>query len=375
MAKSVLVVDDEEIIRRRVGELLELDGYIVFKSRDGSEALEICRSSKPNVVLLDLKMPGISGIDVLKQIKKDFPEIEVIIITGHGGVDTAIQALREHAFSYIQKPVDYDELEIEVRRAIAQQTMRRKLAQSEKLAAVGEMAAGIMHSINNPNAFIMGNIDFLEKAWEKVVETNQTMEFPVGLAEEIPAALRAMRRGTCRIRDIVQKIKLFSRREFAPSHQEKFPLIPVIKQSVEMAEGSLEEASPIKLELPEKKEEEIIISANSGEIEEMITNLLDNAADAVEEMENGEPEIICRLSLDDEEDTVQLAVVDNGPGIPASIRDNIFDPFFTTKQTGRGTGLGLTISQGIVKRAGGELALETASGFGTKITVEFPLAQ
>ncbi|MGM0380869.1 MAG: response regulator, partial [bacterium] len=94
---DVLVVDDEEIIRRRISELLDMDDYGVLTAVDGEEALEIQAKEKPEVVLLDLKMPGLGGIEALKKIKKNYPETEVIIITGHGGVETAIEALREDA--------------------------------------------------------------------------------------------------------------------------------------------------------------------------------------------------------------------------------------------------------------------------------------
>jgi len=127
----ILVVDDEEIIRKRMKSLLELDGHETFTAGDGQEGLEGLCKEHPEIALLDIKMPGMDGIEVLKKIKeksqKSAKETEVIIITGHGGVDTAIEALREGAFGYVQKPIDYDELEIEINRALDKQKMQKKL--------------------------------------------------------------------------------------------------------------------------------------------------------------------------------------------------------------------------------------------------------
>ncbi len=124
---KILIVDDEKIIRERLKKLLELDGFSTSIADEGNEGLRIYQKWQPDVVLLDVKMPGMSGIDVLKEIKKDQTKTEVIIVTGHGDVNSAIQALREGAFSYLQKPLDYDELEIDIQKALDQIKMKAKL--------------------------------------------------------------------------------------------------------------------------------------------------------------------------------------------------------------------------------------------------------
>ncbi len=124
---KILLVDDEELIRDRMSRLLELDGYETFGAENGPAGLEICYKEKPDIALVDVKMPGMNGIEVLRKIKEKTKETEVIIITGHGGVDTAIEALREGAFSYVTKPVEYDELEIEIKRALERLEIQRSL--------------------------------------------------------------------------------------------------------------------------------------------------------------------------------------------------------------------------------------------------------
>ena len=127
MARILVVVVDEEIIRKRMKSLLELDGYETFTAGDGQESLEVFQKVEPEIALVDIKMPWMDGIEVLKRIKEKTKGTEIIIITGHGGVDTAIQALKKGAFSYIQKPVDYDELKIAIKKASEKQEMQKKL--------------------------------------------------------------------------------------------------------------------------------------------------------------------------------------------------------------------------------------------------------
>jgi len=126
MAK-ILIIDDDKVIRERLTRLLETDGYEIFTAEDGKKGLSIFDQENPQIALVDIRMPGMNGIEVLKNIKEKSSEAEVIIITGHGGVDTAIQAMREGAFSYIQKPVEYDKLSIDIKRALEKQEMQRKL--------------------------------------------------------------------------------------------------------------------------------------------------------------------------------------------------------------------------------------------------------
>ena len=131
MAK-ILLIDDEALIRDRMKKLLTLDDYEAFTAEDGKKGLEVFKKEKPDIVLLDIKMPGIDGIEVLKKIREQPEKTEIIMITGHGGVETAVEAIRAGAFGYIQKPVEYDELIIEIKRALEKQEMQRKLNEHVK---------------------------------------------------------------------------------------------------------------------------------------------------------------------------------------------------------------------------------------------------
>jgi two-component sensor histidine kinase/DNA-binding response OmpR family regulator len=124
---ALLVIDDEIIIRERLKKLLLLDDYEVYSAENGIEGLKMVEAHHPDVIIADIKMPKMDGIDVLKEVKAKNNFIEVIFITGHGGVETAIEAMREGAFGYIQKPIEYDELHIEIEKALEKQQMKLKI--------------------------------------------------------------------------------------------------------------------------------------------------------------------------------------------------------------------------------------------------------
>ena len=127
---KLLIVDDDTIIRERLKSLLALDGYESFSAGDGKEGLQVFHQEEPQLVILDIKMPGMDGIEVLKRMKQTAIRSEVIMMTGHGGLETAIDAMKYGAFDYIPKPVDYSELEIAIGRAVAKMEVEEALVRA-----------------------------------------------------------------------------------------------------------------------------------------------------------------------------------------------------------------------------------------------------
>jgi len=128
---TILIIDDEELIRKRLKKILELDDFNIITAENGHKGIEMFKKERPDIILLDIKMPGLDGIEVLRRIKANDPNhaTEVIMITGHGGVESAIQAMREGAFAYLQKPIEFDELEIDIQNAIKKLNMQKQLDQ------------------------------------------------------------------------------------------------------------------------------------------------------------------------------------------------------------------------------------------------------
>ena len=200
MDKSILLIDDEEGIRKVLGISLADRGYKVFTADNGEEGLHIFRDEKPPIVLTDIKMPGMDGIELLRQIKEEIPDTEVIMITGHGDIDLAIESLKLEATDFITKPINDEVLEIALKRAQERITMRcqlrehtenlevlvkeksKKLIEAEKLAAVGQTIAGLSHTIKNIAGALKGGIyvlgkgieldnkKYLHQGWEMVKE-------------------------------------------------------------------------------------------------------------------------------------------------------------------------------------------------------------
>ncbi|MBW2634526.1 MAG: response regulator, partial [Deltaproteobacteria bacterium] len=125
--KLILLVDDEADIREVLGIALEDLGYRVLMAKNGEEALRIFKSQSPPLVLTDIKMPSMDGIELLRHIKRENPECEVIMITGHGDMNLAIKSLKHAATDFITKPINVDALEISLRRANEKIIIREKL--------------------------------------------------------------------------------------------------------------------------------------------------------------------------------------------------------------------------------------------------------
>ncbi len=124
---KILIIDDEEAIVRVLSISLKSDGYKVISALDGPSGLELFDSEKPDIVLTDIKMPGMDGIEVLREVKQRRPEAEVIIITGHGDIENAIEALKYGASDFLNKPIRDAALAIAIERALENQRIRRKL--------------------------------------------------------------------------------------------------------------------------------------------------------------------------------------------------------------------------------------------------------
>ena len=239
---------------------------------------------------------------------------------------------------------------------MAQLELEKSQAQvvaSAKFAALGEMAGGIAHEINNPLAILQGNAFQLR---EFCHQTNAS-------EERVKTYLDSIDRMIDRIAKIVRGLRTFSRSE----KSDKFlvcDISPIFMETIQLCESKMK-AKNIKMTI--SIEEKLLVDCLPASISQILLNLLNNALDAVE---NAATKWI-RVSALRERDLVLLYVEDSGPGVPKDIRDKIFQPFFTTKDIGRGTGLGLSISKGIAEAHGGNLGLAEA-GESTKFFLSLP---
>lgn len=135
---SVLIVDDEEMIRTALEQWLRLSGFVTHVADDAASALERLDEIRPHVILSDVRMPGLSGLDLLRKVRERMVPSEVILITGHGDVPMAVEAMRQGAFDFLQKPYVPDELVASLKRAVGQVVLKREIAQLRRRLDGGE---------------------------------------------------------------------------------------------------------------------------------------------------------------------------------------------------------------------------------------------
>lgn len=282
------------------------------------------------------------------------------------------------------------DLEDQVRRRTgelqqANQELKRAqamLVHQEKMSALGQLVTGIAHELNNPISFVYGNIDFLAEYLEDLIsfvhEAEQLPDLPPAaraaiahrkeqmefdyLREDSEKLLGSIRTGAQRTAAIVRDLKIFSRSR--PGTLEQTDLVEGLESTLNLLTPLLKDRIHIVRDYQEPLPQ---VRCNAGHVNQVFMNILTNAAQAVE----GDGEILIRIRAN--EDRVRVLLRDTGPGIPYEDLARIFEPFYTTKEAGQGTGMGLAISDGIVRQHGGHLMVETAPGYGATFIVELPV--
>ena len=376
---KILFVDDSFSAREPMELHLQASGHQVTGVDDGETALAVLEGESFDLIITDIRMPKIDGLELLARVKSSDPDQDVIIITGHGDMKSSVEALRYGAANYLMKPVSLDELSIAVQAVAERQALARQLAeqdvrlrQARKMADLGIVAAGVAHEINNPNTFMRGNIQTLKKYWgmieayieqarEADVEPPSQLDY---VLKEIPGMLDAMLEGSDRIQRIVANASTIIR------SQTNGKLLPVdlnacVREAIDRTSAEFGEVDVRFNPAPDLPP----VRALDSEIVEIVRELLKNAVLAVKGVSKGAVDLITRLDGSGE---VFLLVSDNGQGIPEDIREKVFTPFFSVdNQIGR-PGLGLSKVYALVKQFGGETDFDSRRDKGTCFRVKLP---
>lgn len=242
--------------------------------------------------------------------------------------------------------------------------MRQRLFVTSKMAAVGSLAAGVAHEVNNPLAIVLANLELLDEKRDDFIDIyGDDSRFADDLAE-IEEAIDKIRNSVERVRDITDTLRTFT--DAAESRADHIDLQRLVHWAIDRMGRRVDSDSCIEIDLAEVPP----IWASEMGVVEVVWQLLDNALDAISHRDDEGGRIAVDLTHDD--DRVYLDVQDNGPGMAPEVLTRAFDPFYTTKQVGQGTGLGLFVSQGLVEGMDGRLELDSTPGEGTRVTISFP---
>ncbi len=376
--KKLLVIGDERPILEMS---LSIEGYEVMTAQNGLEGIAVFEEKRPRVVLTDIKLPGIDGIEVLKRIKAMDDEAEVIVVTGHGDMDSAIAAIRHGASDFITKPVRDEILMLSLERAEKKIALNAKLKdythkleekidaclqevkqaqeeliRSERLATIGETVTGLAHFIKNILTGLRGGTYMVNR----------------GMAKDKPDMLREgwamVERNIERISELVLDLLRYSKERIP----ERVACSPneIATETVElMKEKARDHRIALKADLDENMKDAFI---DREGVYRVLLNLVSNALDAciydADTSKRWEVRVTTRLERGHGGETVVLEVTDNGIGMTEKVRQKLFTRFFSTKG-GHGTGLGLLITQKIIKEHGGAIQVDSRVGRGATFSV------
>jgi len=371
MKPKVLIVDDEEKFLSYLSKRLMNRHFDVISSPSGEDAVEKVKNDGFDVVIMDVIMPGISGIEALTRIKELGKKPEVILLTAHASTQDGVEGIKSGAFDYLTKPVEMEHLVSKIgqahdkilrekekkQEAEYRKRMEERLIAAERLASLGTLATGVAHEINNPLAVINDAAGLLKDLLRK----EEFAEIP--LRNLFEKSVDKIEKNVVRAKKITHQLLGF-----------------VQKSDAAMNEVSLrelaEEAIQWVAKEAEYKEIQFALEAHPAldriwsdpyQLRQVLMNLLTNAIHAT----GARGKIT--ITIEEKGEEAILTVQDTGEGIPKENLERIFEPFFSTKSTGEGTGLGLFVARGIVDKLGGKIEVESQIGHGASFRITLPI--
>jgi signal transduction histidine kinase len=349
----ILIVDDEMGPRESLKMILN-PYYNVHVAERGVQAVEMLGKFPVDVVTLDLKMPGVTGIGVLEKVKQYDPDIEAIIITGYGSLDTAIEGLRLGAFDYISKPFDVNHILSLVRRGLERRNAKAKLRQVKS-----DFLSNISHELRTPLSVVVGFVYLL---------LNQVIG---KLSEEQQKVLETVYRNSEELLELIDNVLWMTSLNAgdAAATVDRFDGREVVNEAVKRYERILREKGlALSVEMPDVA---MSMVSDRSKVERIFQNVFNNA---IKFTTQGEIKVKAHPSTDPA--SVEFEVADTGIGIEKNKIDSIFEPFqqidTSSHRSFSGLGLGLTVARRMAELIGGTLEIASESGVGTRVLMRFP---
>ena len=396
---AVLLVDDERDFADLLAERLQARGFVVRTAYDGEEALRLAAGFDIDVAVLDVNLPGMDGLALLRKLKLVRPQAEALMLTGQNDLATAVAGMKLGATDYLVKPVPIQRLVEAITRAQDRRQERQeglRMAETAKMAALGQMAEGVAHEINNPVNVMVSLAGWMDDLVADLAEdlagnlagdlandpgTNREAE-----TDKLADTLTELAQSTAKLHEHGLRVKQLTAKLLCLCHT------PGPKNGVQPGEGIAAEADLAVLLKgllaalqPRMAQARIAcqtdlapglpalnvpqVALPGANLATALGNILDNALDAM--TFGGRLSVVTRAEAGE----LVIEIGDTGRGISPAHLPRIFEPFFSTKDVGQGSGLGLSVSYGIIKALGGDILVDSVLGQGTRVVVRLPVAQ
>ncbi|MDA7949236.1 MAG: response regulator [Hyphomicrobiaceae bacterium] len=370
-ARRVLIIDDDRDFADSLAHLLALEGYNVQRTYSAAAARQALKSFAAEVALIDIRLGGESGLDLVSDIRRSHPHILCVMMTAYASAETAIQALQEGIYDYVCKPFYSEDMTATLERCFERihlsrerETAETQLRQAQKMKALGELTGGIAHDFNNLLAVIIGNLELVA----------EDVGDDADLRELIDDALSSAQSG----KELTHRLLAFGRRQTL--HPQQVNVGELVAGMLKLFERTLGEGVALE-HIP--NDDLWSIEVDKNQLEMSLLNLAINAHHAMPDggtlrVETSN-EVLSRSADAPPEgpqsgEYVMIAIADTGIGMSDAVAAEAVQPFFTTKQAGEGTGLGLSMVYGFVNQSGGHFAIASAVGKGTTVRLYLPRA-